>query len=351
MKNNKQILEDYKSDRSNDKNLTETTIENQHVVLTKFSEVVNKPFKAITKNDLKEYLTNYKSSSQDLRIVVIKRFYTWMYNGKMPDWLQSFKARGLRAKEREGGLINNREKVITPEEYQKMSNACLHLQHKAILETLYVYGCRAGELVSMNATDVDEDEDLCTITVRISKTKAREIPSKEDPQYLLDWFTTYQPYKEQEDKPLWVTGCNRTQGQRLSRRGVLQIVKRAAKRAGITRNITAHYFRHTAITRDSPNMTRSLLEVKYGLVHGSAVIRTYDHTQTEELKQFLRDENITHPKDTYRNLKREKETTMKKHQAQIKTMEKQMQDFQMELLEMKLTQVQDLQRKEKKQNK
>jgi len=351
MENNKQILEDYKADRSNDKNLSPNTIENQHIVLTKFGRSVNKPFRMITKSDLKEYLTNYKPSSQDLRIVVIKKFYTWIYHGKTPEWMQTFKPRGQRAKEREGALIKGREKVITPEEYQKILDACLHPEHKAMLETLYIYGCRVGELVSMNATDVKEEDDMVTITIRESKTKIRDIPSKEDPQYLLDWYTTYQPHIEQKDKPLWVTGCHQMQGMRLTKNGILGIVKRAAARAGIKKNITPHSFRHTAITRDRANgMPNSLLEVKYGWIHGSMMVRIYDHSATEELKNFLRGK-VTHQRDTYKNLKREKETMIKKHQTQIKSLEKQMHDFQMELLEIKLEQVQNLQRKEKESNK
>ena len=317
MKTNKQILEEYKADRYNNKNLSPNTIENQHQVLTKFSRSVNKPFRMITKSDLKEYLTNYKPNSQDVRIIVTKKFYTWLYNGKTPLWIQTFKPRGQRAKDRDGALIKGKEKVITPEEYQKILDACLHLQHKALVETLYVYGCRAGELVSMNATDVNEEDDICTITIRRSKTIARDIPSKEEPQYLLDWYTTYQPHREQKEMPLWVPGCNRTQGQRLSRLGVLQIVKGAVKRAGIKKNITPHSFRHTAISRDSANgMPNSLLEVKYGWIHGSSMIRIYDHSATEELKNFLR-EKVIHKKDTYRNLKREKGTVIKKQQTQI----------------------------------
>ena len=324
MKTNKQILEDYKADRSNDKNLSPNTIENQHVVLTKFGESVNKPFKAITKNDLKEYLTNYKPSSQDLRIVVTKKFYTWLYNGKIPEWIQTFKPRGQKAKDREGALIKGREKIITPEEYQKMLDACLRLEHKAILETLYIYGCRAGELVSMNATDIKEEDDMVTITIRESKTKIRDIPSKEDPQYLLDWYTTYQPYREQKDKPLWVTGCNRTQGQRLTKHGILTIIKRAKDRAGIKKNVTTHSFRHTAITRDRANgMPHSLLEVKYGWVHGSMMVRVYDHSATEELKNFLRGK-VIHQRDTYRNLKRERETIIKKQQKEISELKNRM---------------------------
>lgn len=322
MKSNKEILENYKADRSNNKELSKITIENQNVVLTKFSDTINKPFDKITKDDFKTYLESYSPSSQDLRIIVVKSFYTWLNKGKLPDWLISFKPRGKKAKKREAKLIKDINKIVTPEEYQKMIDVTVPLQHKAIIETLYLFGIRVSELISMRSMDgVKEEDGLVIIRIWESKTEPRDIAINEEPQYLLDWFFTYQPYKEQKDKPLWVTSCHRTQGQGLSRRGVLQIVKRASERAELTKNVTNHIFRHTSITRDcAMGMPRSLIETKYGLAKGSKMFEVYDHTGIKELKKHLMGD-VPEVKDTYRSLKREKETIIKKQQEQIMKLE------------------------------
>ena len=94
--------------------------------------------------------------------------------------------------------------------------------------------------------------------------------------------------KGQKDKPIWINTFFKS-NKRFTRGGILQIIDRTAKRAGIERKVNCHDFRHTSISRDRSNgVPVSHIETKHGLVHGSLVMQIYDHNKAEDYENFLR---------------------------------------------------------------
>lgn len=334
---NERLIDIYIKHRIDVGNIVATTGKAaQKPMLKKFARTLNKPLKEATEEDITDFLGNYAPSTRNSLIAMFHNLYRWLFDleptDRLPDCVRRLKFRNSAAKRREGTEIQKRDRIITPAEYKKILSAARRPQHKAIIETLYLFGVRVSELLSMNAKDVKDTGQLITITVRKSKTKPRDVVINEYPQYLLEWYITYQPFKGQKDKPLWVSDCNRTLDQCLSREGILKIIKRCKERAGIQKNVTNHDFRHTAISRDLENgMPTTLVEAKYGLVHGSKQIQTYDHNTTRELEKYLTEKKQIDRPETYNAMKRKKDTLEKQLRKKISSLEQQLQEMNEEM--------------------
>jgi len=326
---NEEVIKKYRFYREKVERISETTITNQEITLRTLSNRTGKLFKDIAKEDITEYLEELSPNTCDLRIVVLKKFYTWLYNlekgDKLPECIRHFKIQTKRKKQKEGITLKKRECIITPEEYEKIINIATIPQHKAIVQTLYLFGVRVGELVSMKISDVEDDGEIVTITVWESKTKPRKIPSKQYPQYLMDWIHTYHPFKQQIDKSMWVSTSTMNMFEPLTRRGILQIVKRLGCKAGVKKNITCHDFRHTAITRDCNfGMPWTHIATKYGLEKNSAMQQVYDHNDERSLTAYLKNEKTAERPETIDAIVRDRDNLLKQRDNEIAELKKEM---------------------------
>jgi integrase/recombinase XerD len=117
-------------------------------------------------------------------------------------------------------------------------------RNKAIVETLYGCGLRVSELVNLRLTDIHEAEGFIIVTgkgnkqrlVPIGKTALKEI-------------NLYRPVRSRlaaihDENVLFL---NR-RGSKLTRAMIFHIIKELAARAGITKNIHPHTFRHSFAT-------------------------------------------------------------------------------------------------------
>ena len=181
------------------------------------------------------------------------------------------------------------------------------------METLYLFGVRESELLSMNAKDVEYDGVFTRITVRDSKTKPREVIHKGRCDYLMSYFENYQIYKNNPKAPLW----SNQNGNRMTDAGMLYLIRSATKKADIKRKITPHDFRHTSISNDkAKGVPNTHIETKHGLTHGTAMWRIYDHNKNTHYEKYLK-EKEGETKPTYELLEKQKETLEKKHEVEI----------------------------------
>ena len=114
-----------------------------------------------------------------------------------------------------------------------------NLKHRAILVTFYASGIRANELLSLEPSHIDADQK--TLRVFGGKgNKDRSVPITDDLVVALrKYFKAYRP------KTYLFEGTN---GGRFSASSLNQIVKSAAKRARIQKNVSCHTLRHTYAT-------------------------------------------------------------------------------------------------------
>ena len=160
-------------------------------------------------------------------------------------------------------------------------------RNRAILETLYSCGLRVSELCSLKLSDLYLDEGFIKVTGKGSKQRLVPISPravKEINYWLLD--RRHWRIKAGHEDCLFLARW----GNSLSRIMVFHLIKELADKAGITKNISPHTFRHSFATHLLEGGA-NLRAIQCMLGHESiATTEIYTHID----RQMLRSEIIEH---------------------------------------------------------
>ncbi|KPK98312.1 MAG: recombinase XerC [Omnitrophica WOR_2 bacterium SM23_72] len=149
------------------------------------------------------------------------------------------------------------------------------LRNRAILETFYSTGIRISELVGLAVEDVDFIGGI--VKVRGKGKKERVVPIGEIAMRAI------RKYLEKRKKQSPALFLNK-RGQRISSRGVRNIVMKYIKTAGLKQGVSAHTFRHSFATH-LLNRGADLRTVQELLGHANlSTTQIYTHLTTEKLK-------------------------------------------------------------------
>lgn len=129
--------------------------------------------------------------------------------------------------------------VLSEAEVMAMLRVTVNLKHRCILCMLYSAGLRRGELLNLKPADIDHQRNM--IIVRKGKGFKDRVTLLSQVAYalLLKYLELYQP-KEY----LFEGGDHMPYGER----SVNNIVRRAARRAGIVKSVSPHTLRHSFAT-------------------------------------------------------------------------------------------------------
>jgi integrase/recombinase XerC len=160
----------------------------------------------------------------------------------------------------------------------------LGLRDRALLETLYASGMRAGELVTLSLGDVNYDEGIIRVIGKGDKERVTLLGRQAVfalERYLRKGRPTLLMNVERDDGALFV---NRY-GKRLSDRGVRKLFDRYCAVASTHLKITPHVLRHTFATHLLSNGA-DLRLIQELLGHASvATTQMYTHVTTERLQE------------------------------------------------------------------
>lgn len=170
-------------------------------------------------------------------------------------------------------------------------------RNRAILETLYSCGLRVSELCSLKLSDLYFDEGF--IKVEGKGSKQRLVPiSPRAIKEIKYWFTDRNLGKIKKGHEDYVFLAR--WGNKISRIMVFHMIKELAQKAGITKNISPHTFRHSFATHLLEGGA-NLRAIQCMLGHESiATTEIYTHID----RNVLRSEIIEHHP---RNIKYRKE--------------------------------------------
>ena len=185
----------------------------------------------------------------------------------------------LKLKQRVKRLSPN--DILTLPEVNGILGAAGSLRNRALVALLWETGARAHEVCALRIRDVQEvvskengGRKLLTVFFPKTKVAGEEHSSLliESAGHVRTWLDAYAPASE--DAPLLPSAT----GDHLTQDGVLRVIKRAGRRAGITKRVYSHLFRHSRATHllrigVSETNVRQLL----GWVPNSPMLSRYSH--------------------------------------------------------------------------
>jgi integrase len=283
----KKIIEFDSQNCSNDMAITSRAKYVQ--VLKELANVVRKPFEKMTVEDLQTYIDGINKKNNPTTVITkkiqIKRFFKFVYGTEgFPDvvrWISTRKSKRYR---------EPTKKILTTEERKALLNACKNQRDRAIITLLDQTGCRAAELVLTRIKDVQLDKSgkFMTITLGRGKTGRRRIAITEGIADIQLWLNIH-PLKDDPYAPIIIGYRGINKNGSLQPKGINDVIKHIAARAGIERNIYPHLFRHTRATICGKMLkwNEATMRIYFGWAKDSNMPTVCTHMNDDDVNQLL----------------------------------------------------------------
>lgn len=287
----REALSEYKSHLKLEKSLSDNTIEAYLRDIGKLQSSSDKKLLELTKPDVEEFLYRYAKEnfavrSQARLISSLKSFFSYL---QLEQWRHDNPAELLESPKLGMKLPDT---LSVTEINQLVAAIDLGLEggtrNKAIIETLYGCGLRVSELTELKLSDLFFEENFIKVTGK--GNKQRLIPISD---YTIKYINIYKDHvrnhmtiqKGFEDYLF----LNR-RGKSLTRVMIFTIIKSLAEKAGISKKISPHTFRHSFATHLLKNGA-DLRSIQMMLGHES-ITTTEIYTHLDD--KFIRDAILNH---------------------------------------------------------
>lgn len=184
---------------------------------------------------------NIKQNTRHDVITIIKPFYSWMID----EGYSTLPEKKLRAIKRPpmDTMTKMASNILTSLEIEQIIRSCETSRDRALLMMLYEGGFRIGELGTLSWENVKFDDYGLIVNVNYKTTKPRYVRLIMAKPYLAAWKNDY-PFKPEPGNLVFVT----RQKTGLTYAAVVKQIQRIAMKAGITKHVPPHIFRHSRIT-------------------------------------------------------------------------------------------------------
>lgn len=131
--------------------------------------------------------------------------------------------------------------VLSLSEVESMISKTKNLKHRAMLTLLYSAGLRKMELLQIKPQEIDSQRMVVNVTQGKGRKDRQTILSPKTLILLREYFKIERPRT-------YLFEPSGQKGKMISDRTLDHIVKQSAKRAGISKNVSAHTLRHSFAT-------------------------------------------------------------------------------------------------------
>ncbi len=287
--------EDYLDYLKYQRHYSEETIKNYELDLIKYSNFLNDNeinYKSITYPIVTQYMEilndlNLKPSSISRNLSTLRGYYDFLVRKKEISTNPFKLISGIK---KEKKLPN----YLQYSEFEDILLACsdddLGIRNKTIIELLLATGTRVSELINIKLNDVDEHNHSIKILGKGNKERIVYFGG-----YALKNLNEYVPnirnnlLQGKDHEYLFVNHL----GDKLTRRGIYDIIDRLLNNTAIEKNVSPHTFRHSFATM-MLNEGASIKVVQDLLGHASlSTTSIYTHLSNDKLKSvYLK----THPR-------------------------------------------------------
>jgi len=263
---------------------SEHTIKNYIKANSDLIEFCKKNPEQINEQDVKEYIAENLSDKSSSTIILFLSAIKYAYSSILRRDITA----GIKRPKREKKL----PEVLTKDEVRKLISSCNNKKSKLMISLLYAAGLRVSELINLKINNLNFGEKIG----QIKQAKGRKDRIFNIPSFIFsDLKKQIKKQKEKKQEYLF-TGSK----GKLTARNIQKIVKRAAKKAGINKDVHCHTLRHsfaTHLLEDGIDI-RKIQEL---LGHSNlSTTQIYTHISREELKK------IKSPLDTLMDQRTEK---------------------------------------------
>ncbi|MDD7151582.1 MAG: tyrosine recombinase XerD [Clostridium sp.] len=285
---NKKLLSDYiielKTIKQRDK---DTTVNSYSEDIYKYLEYMeSKNISSaldISYNNLLDYLkylddNKYEVSSVARKIVSIKAFHKYLS--------ENYNVIDISTKINTPRFYRKLPNILTIEEVDNLLDIKLDTpfdyRNKAMLELMYSSGLRVSELINLELSDIDLNNNYVRCFGKGSKE--RIVPIGE---YSSKYLSIYiNEYRDSMKKGYYTEKIFlNNHGKEMTRQGFFKIVKRIAKDKDINKNITPHMLRHSFATH-LLNNGADLRTIQEMLGHSSiSTTQIYTNVTNDILKE------------------------------------------------------------------
>jgi integrase len=228
-------------------------------------------------------------------ISILKSFYLWLIeNGhsKCP------RDKILDIKVPIGSMMTKTvAQCLTQQEISSLIDACIRPMDMAIIAVLFEGALRIQELCTLTWGQVCIREQSIVVNVDGKTGFPRCIPLVFASPYLRRWKSDY-PYDITEDALVFVGIDNKPYKYGAIRKHLADI----AQRAGVTKGVNPHIFRHSGITdmHKKGYSDTAIMDIGWGNRH-TKMRETYIHILPDDIEQEILEKNGIKPKAAQRN--------------------------------------------------
>ena len=242
------------------RNLKESTSHRYCQALTPFLKTINKPWQELSIEDADDYLTAKRLAG------IMPETYNHYYAA-----LRFMYKRVLKINWNEDDIPRMRRDrslptILEKEEIDAILDVTTNLKYKSIFAVMYSGGLRVSEATHLHYKDISRKSH----SIHIHNTKNRMDRYTILADRTLDILTEYW---YQCGRPRDILFPSKVTGEYLDISAVNQVLKRSAQRAGITKHVTTHAFRHSFASH--------LLEAGCDLKYIQALLGHLDPKSTE----------------------------------------------------------------------
>ncbi len=291
------LLEDFLSYLEKERMFSPHTVRCYEVDLSQFfdyctAELQGKPITAITRNDIRDFLGavlryGYTTKSSARKLSTIKSFFRYLITTGR---IKNNPTRSIKGPPVEKKLPPLLTQSQIAQAFNATEDSLVTLRNNAIIETLYGAGLRAAELVGLNRSDINFQEN--TIRVRGKGGKERIVPLGSKAKEALQKYLNIRGYPEQSAVFL------NQQGERLTTRSLQRIVQQILRRIPGVSATNPHALRHAFATH-MLERGADLRAVQELMGHASlSSTQVYTHLTVERLRRIY---DRAHPRSGKNN--------------------------------------------------
>lgn len=176
--------------------------------------------------------------------------------------------------------------ILSPQEALMLINAPNNYKHRTLLKLAYVTGMRRNEILHARLHDIDRQRKL--IKIKGKGNKQREIPlSDELIEALIEYYHRYKP-------SVYIFEGN-IPGKAYSASSMVNIIKKAANKSSIKKNISPHILRHSFATHmleKGVNLKRLQLLMGHNSMKTTSIYLHLADTDKAGIPDLLKTEDI-----------------------------------------------------------